>query len=89
MIDDVVEMVGFDEEHWDEVLVFARYEVEKHLDRGYRLVRYVEAYSPHERERVYAELEKDGDRIIIFASPDDGLLVSRVPATARAVAVVR
>ena len=89
MIDDVVEMVGFDEGNWDEVLVISRYEVEKHIDNGYNLVRYFESYDPREKERIYAELEKNGEKIIIFASPSDGLCVSRIPVAVKAVALVR
>ncbi len=87
MIDDVVENVVFDDGYWDEALVFARYEVQRHVDNGYRLDRYIESYSPYGKERIYAELSKDGERIIIFASPEDGLVVNRMPALAMAIAV--
>lgn len=89
MIDDVIENVVFDDCYWDEALVFARYEVEKHVENGYELVRYVESYNQYGRERLYAELEKNGERIIIFASPDDGLVVSRIPKVVAAVAIAR
>ncbi|MDN5358260.1 MAG: hypothetical protein PWP76_103 [Candidatus Diapherotrites archaeon] len=87
MIADVIERVVFDDGYWDEALLFARYEVQRHVDAGYELKRYVESYSPYGRERIYAELEKDGERIIIFASPEDGLAIARYPELAVAIAV--
>lgn len=89
MIDDVVEMVGFNDDYWDEVVVFTRFEVEKHVDRGYSLLRYVESYQPLGFERIYAELEKGGEKVIIFASPKDGIYVSRIPAQTKATASQR
>ncbi len=87
MIDDVVERVVFDDRYYDEALVFARYEVQVHVDSGYELKRYVESYSPYGYERLYAELEKNGERVIILASPEEGVAISRYPARLVAVAV--
>jgi len=83
MLDDVVEIIGFDDRYWDESVVFTKYEIEKHLEKGYELVRYVETYHPSGGERIYAELEKEGEKIIIFASPVDGLNISRIPVKTR------
>ncbi len=87
MIDDVVENVVFDDRYYDEALVFARYEVQRHVDSGYELKRYVESYTPYGYERLYAELEKNGERIVILASPEEGIAITRYPPRILAIAV--
>jgi len=87
MIDDVVENVVFDDRYFDEALVFARYEVQRHVDSGYELKRYVESYTPYGYERLYAELERNGERVVILASPHEGLAVTRYPAPLLTIAV--
>jgi hypothetical protein len=88
MIDEIVEPVVFDDGYWDEALVFARHEVQKHVDAGYTLKRYIESYDAMGKEHLFAELAGEDSTVYIFASPEDGLVVSRVPAI-RALAVAR
>ncbi len=79
MIGEIVENVVFDDNYWDEVLVFTRYEVQKHIDAGYGLDRYVESYDAWGRRRIFAQLSSEDMAILIFASPSDGIVVTRIP----------
>lgn len=79
MIGEIVERVVFDDDYWDEVLVFARYEVQKHVDAGYSLDRYFESHDAWGRRRIFAELSNDDTSITIFASPEDGIVIARHP----------
>ncbi len=80
MIGEIVEPVVFDDGYWDEALIFARYTVQQHVDDGYSLDVYAESHDAWGRRRVFAKLRGRGDVVIIFASPEDGLVVSRRPA---------
>lgn len=79
MIGEIVERVVFDGDYWDEILVFTRYEVQKHIDAGYTLDRYLETHDTWGRSRIFAQLSKDGISITLFASPEDGIVISRQP----------
>jgi len=74
-----VESVVFDDSYWDEVLVFTRYEVQKHIDAGYVLDRYVESYDAWGSRRIFAQLSGEDMSILIFASPSDGVVITRIP----------
>ncbi|NPA76955.1 MAG: hypothetical protein GXN93_04350 [Candidatus Diapherotrites archaeon] len=83
MIGEIVDRVVFDDGYWDEILVFARYEIQRHVGSGYELDKYIESYDAWGKRRIFAQLRGDDSTIVIFASPEDGLVVSRLPTACR------
>ncbi len=81
MIGKIIESIGFELALDCESITTARQLVEQHLAAGYALRRYYEINN-WGAPRFYAELAGNGDIITIQASPELGVVISRVAGVA-------
>ncbi|GEM_PF-3605872 len=81
MIGEILESIGFEQVVDLEGIEFARRIVEEHLAAGYRLRNYYEINN-WGVPRLHAELEGSRDILVVEASPELGVVISRIAGAA-------